>query len=70
MVIEKKSLKKRPWRLFQVESAIACNLKCIMCPWREMAKNAENRGIMTQAVWEAIRPYLDRVQSVESGAIG
>jgi MoaA/NifB/PqqE/SkfB family radical SAM enzyme len=65
MVIEKKSLKKRPWRLFQVESAIACNLKCIMCPWREMAKNAENRGIMTQAVWEAIRPYLDRVQSVD-----
>ncbi len=64
-VIEKKSIKKRPWRLFQVESAIACNLKCIMCPWREMAKRAENRGLMTPAVWEAIRPYLDRVQSVD-----
>jgi short-subunit dehydrogenase/MoaA/NifB/PqqE/SkfB family radical SAM enzyme len=64
-VIEKKSLKKRPWRLFQVESAIACNLKCVMCPWREMAKEAENRGIMMQAVWEAIRPYLNRVQSVD-----
>jgi MoaA/NifB/PqqE/SkfB family radical SAM enzyme len=64
-MIGKKSLKKRPWRLFQVESAIACNLKCVMCPWREMAKNVENRGIMTQAVWEAIRPYLDRVQSVD-----
>jgi MoaA/NifB/PqqE/SkfB family radical SAM enzyme len=64
-VIEKKSLKNRPWRLFQVESAIACNLKCVMCPWRGMAKEAENRGIMTQAVWEAIRPYLDRVQSVD-----
>ena len=48
-----------------MESAIACNLKCVMCPWREIAKNAENRGIMTQAVWEAIRPYLDRVQSVD-----
>jgi MoaA/NifB/PqqE/SkfB family radical SAM enzyme len=64
-VIEKKTIKKRPWRLFQVESAIACNLKCIMCPWREMAKKAENRGIMTPAVWQAIRPYLDRVQSVD-----
>ena len=64
-VIGKKSLKKRPWRLFQVESAIACNLKCVMCPWREMAKKVENRGIMTEAVWQAIRPYLDRVQSVD-----
>jgi len=57
--------KKRPWRLFQVESAIACNLNCVMCPWREMAKKVENRGIMTETVWQAIRPYLDRVQSVD-----
>jgi MoaA/NifB/PqqE/SkfB family radical SAM enzyme len=56
---------KRFWRLFQVEPAFACNLKCVMCPWREMAKEAENRGIMTEAVWQAIRPYLDRVQSVD-----
>jgi MoaA/NifB/PqqE/SkfB family radical SAM enzyme len=64
-VIEKKSIKKRPWRLFQVESAIACNLKCVMCPWREIAKKAENRGIMAPAIWDAIRPFLDRVQSVD-----
>jgi len=64
-VIEKKSLKMKPWRLFQVESAIACNLKCVMCPWREIAKKAENHGIMTPAVWAAIRPYLIRVQSVD-----
>ena len=64
-VVAKKSLKKRPWRLFQVESAIACNLKCVMCPWREIAKKVENRGIMTPEVWQAIRPYLDRVQSVD-----
>ena len=60
-----KSVKTRPWRLFQVESAIACNLNCVMCPWREIAKKAEDRGIMTPAVWQAIRPYLDRVQSVD-----
>ncbi len=64
-VLEKKSLKKRPWRLFQVESAIACNLKCVMCPWREIAKKSQNRGIMTPEIWDAIRPYLDQVQSVD-----
>ncbi|MDH3828512.1 MAG: hypothetical protein OET21_13910, partial [Desulfobacterales bacterium] len=39
--LEEKSVKSGPWRLFQVESAIACNLKCVMCPWREMAKKVE-----------------------------
>lgn len=63
--LEGKSVKTRPWRLFQVESAIACNLKCVMCPWREIAKKAESRGVMTPAVWQAIRPYLDRVQSID-----
>ena len=63
--LEGKSVKTRPWRLFQVEPAIACNLRCVMCPWREMAKKAENRGIMAPAVWQAIRPHLDRVQSVD-----
>jgi len=64
-VIEKKSLKSRPWRLFQVESAIACNLKCVMCPWREIAKKAANHGIMAPEIWAAIRPYLSQVQSVD-----
>ena len=62
---EKKTLKNRPWRLFQVESAIACNLKCVMCPWREIAKKASAQGIMTAEIWEAIRPYLPQVQSVD-----
>jgi len=64
-VVEKKSVKQRPWRLLQVESAIACNLKCVMCPWREMAKKAESRGVMTPVVWSAIRPHLKRIQSVD-----
>ena len=63
--VKKKSLKNRPWRLFQVESAIACNLKCVMCPWREIAKKATDRGIMAPEIWAAIRPYLSRVQSVD-----
>lgn len=61
----KKSPKKRRWRLMQVESAIACNLRCVMCPWREITKNAQNRGLMSQEVWEAIRPYLADVKSID-----
>jgi MoaA/NifB/PqqE/SkfB family radical SAM enzyme len=56
---------KRRWRLLQVESSIACNLRCIMCPWREIAKNVENHGIMTQKVWEALRPHLPETRSVD-----
>lgn len=57
--------KKRPWRLWQVESAIACNLKCIMCPWTGYRKNTENHGLMSQSVWEAIKPHLHHVQSID-----
>lgn len=64
-VVQRKSLKKRPWRLLQVESAIACNLRCVMCPWAEVRKMAENRGIMSQQTWEAIRPHLTQVKSVD-----
>lgn len=62
---EKESLDKRRWRLMQVESAIACNLRCVMCPWREITKNAENRGLMSQEVWQGIRPYLADVKSID-----
>jgi len=55
----------RPWRLFQVEAAIACNLKCVMCPWREIAKKVSHHGILTQEIWESIRPYLGQVTSVD-----
>ena len=63
--VKKKLFKKRRWRLLQVESAIACNLKCVMCPWRESTKNAENRGLMPQEVWDAIYPYLSEAQSID-----
>lgn len=64
-VVETKSLKKRRWRLLQVESSLACNLRCVMCPWREISKEAETRGIMSQEVWEAIRPHLSEVLSID-----
>ena len=64
-VLENKSNPKRRWRLLQVESAIACNLNCVMCPWREITKNSQNRGLMSPEVWQAIRPHLPQVRSID-----
>ncbi len=57
--------RKRRWRLLQVESSIACNLRCVMCPWKQTSKQAANRGVMSQGIWEALRPYLPDVTSVD-----
>ncbi len=64
-VVRKKSLKERRWKLFQVESSIACNLGCVMCPWAEIRKNAPNKGLMAQETWDAVKPYLSEVRSVD-----
>ncbi len=64
-VVSTKSLKKRRWRLLQVESALACNLRCVMCPWKEISKTAENKGLMTQEVWSAIRPHLSQADTID-----
>jgi len=62
---EKQTPQKRLWRLLQVEAAFACNLRCVMCPWREMAKTASDKGIMTQKIWQSIRPYLPEARSID-----
>jgi short-subunit dehydrogenase len=64
-VLGNKTEKKRRWRLLQVESSIACNLQYVMCPWKKISKESENRGIMSQEIWESIRPYLKEVTSVD-----
>jgi len=56
---------KRRWRLVQVESAFACNLRCVMCPWREIAQTVENNGLMSQAIWNSIRPHLSEIKSID-----
>jgi MoaA/NifB/PqqE/SkfB family radical SAM enzyme len=56
---------KRRWRLLQVEPALACNLRCVMCPWREIAQDLENHGLMSQAIWESIRPHLPEINSID-----
>jgi MoaA/NifB/PqqE/SkfB family radical SAM enzyme len=63
--VEKDIPQKRRWRLLQLESAVACNLRCLMCPWREITKNAENRGLMSQEIWESIRPHLSEIKSID-----
>ena len=56
---------ERRWRLWQLESAIACNLDCIMCPWRSVRKHYDSEGIMPPAVWNALRPHLKKVASID-----
>jgi len=63
--VSSNSPQKRRWRLLQVEPAIACNLNCVMCPWREIAKNSKNSGLMGPEVWNAIRPYLSEAASID-----
>jgi len=62
---QKNVLPKRRWRLLQVEAAFACNLRCVMCPWREIAEKVENRGLMSQEIWQSIRPHLSEIKSID-----
>jgi len=64
-VVRHEPMKHRRWRLMQVEPAIACNLKCVMCPWKSTRKQASNHGIMDQNVWDAIKPHLGEVSSLD-----
>ncbi|MBU1172347.1 MAG: SDR family NAD(P)-dependent oxidoreductase [Proteobacteria bacterium] len=57
--------KKRPWRLVQIESSLACNLKCIMCPWIDERIHVENQGNLKPSIWNAIKPHLPMIQSID-----
>jgi short-subunit dehydrogenase/MoaA/NifB/PqqE/SkfB family radical SAM enzyme len=56
---------ERRWRLWQVETSRACNLGCVMCPWTDTRNGDDARGLMPQEVWDAIRPHLGDVASVD-----
>ncbi|HTY24911.1 MAG TPA: radical SAM protein, partial [Desulfomonilaceae bacterium] len=64
-VFRSKKDEKRRWRLVQVESALECNIRCVMCPWQEFRANARERAIMRSEVWESIRAHLKEIQSVD-----
>jgi len=57
--------KKRRWRLVQVESSMACNLRCVMCPWKAYREIVCNQGLMSQEIWEAVRRRLPEIASVD-----
>ena len=48
-----------------METAVACNLHCIMCPWHGVRRQKDNSGIMSQSVWDALCPYLLKVHSID-----
>ena len=62
---ETKPIEERHWRLWQLESSIACNLNCVMCPWTKIRKEKHESGDMSQEIWEALRPHLHEVQSID-----
>ena len=55
----------RRWRLLQVEASFACNLECVMCPWRGEEREAENQGLMRDETWAAIVPHLPEIDAVD-----
>jgi MoaA/NifB/PqqE/SkfB family radical SAM enzyme len=61
--VERRKARRR--RLLQVESALACNLRCVMCPWKDIRRDIPDKGLMSPAVWDALRPHLDEVVSVD-----
>lgn len=54
----------RLWRLWQVETSFACNLKCVMCPWKDIREQAGD-GLMEARIWAALRPHLSNVMEID-----
>lgn len=52
----------RPYKLFQIESSLDCNLECVMCPWNEI-RPAE--AVMSWETFAHLIPYLDQAESVD-----
>jgi len=55
----------RFWRLWQVEISFACNLACVMCPWKGVREQSGDSGLMDASVWNALRPNLQDVTEID-----
>jgi len=55
----------RIWRLWQIETSFACNLACVMCPWKGIREQSDNHGLMDASVWKALRPHLQNVVEID-----
>jgi MoaA/NifB/PqqE/SkfB family radical SAM enzyme len=58
---------ERIWRLWQIETSFACNLSCVMCPWRALGRDSlpTDDGLMKETVFNALRPHLAEVIEVD-----
>lgn len=52
----------RPYKLFQIEPALECNLECVMCPWRELRPE---EAIMSTNTFDRIACYLELTIGVD-----
>ena len=59
------SIQKRKWRLLQIEPALCCNLRCVMCPWKGHRKRLGGNGLMEELIWQGIVPFLKDVRFVD-----
>jgi len=55
----------RLWRLWQVETSFACNLACVMCPWKGIREQSKGGGLMDASVWAALQPHLQNVVEID-----
>ena len=60
----------RRWRFWQVESSIACDLDCVMCPWPTERRRLTDDGAMSDEVWARLRPHLPDTDAVDFSGSG
>ncbi len=54
--------RRRPYRLFQIEPSLECNLECVMCPWAKLHPGA---GHMAWDTFTRIAAYFHLAQEVD-----
>ncbi len=60
-----RTLSVRKWRLWQIEPARDCNLRCLMCPWHGLRSKRNGVMDMQEGTWRRLAPYLNEVQSID-----
>ncbi len=53
---------RRPYKLFQIEPSLECNLGCVMCPWRDLRPE---QATMSGDVFSRIAGYLPLAEAVD-----
>ncbi len=53
---------QKPYKLFQIEPSLECNLECVMCPWTELRPDVAQ---MTKDTFAHIATYLPLTEGVD-----